>query len=77
MLAFRLRPRNAAFRGILTSHRRWMAIVSDVDVPKSKKVWDSVEKAVSDVKSGDVVLSGGRLALGILICVSGYTDHCG
>ncbi|EJF66032.1 3-oxoacid CoA-transferase [Dichomitus squalens] len=28
-------------------------------VPKKKKVWDSVDAAVGDVKSGDIVLSGG------------------
>ena len=28
-------------------------------VPSKKKVWDSVDEAILDVKSGDVVLSGG------------------
>lgn len=27
--------------------------------PRSKKVWDSVDEAVSDIKSGDTLLSGG------------------
>ena len=28
-------------------------------VPRKKKVWESVDEAVADVKSGDIVLSGG------------------
>lgn len=28
-------------------------------LPTKKKVWDSVDEAVADIKSGDVVLSGG------------------
>ena len=29
-------------------------------VPKSRKVYDSAEEAVKDVKSGDILLSGGE-----------------
>lgn len=29
-------------------------------VPSKKKVWDSVDEAIADVKSGDVLLSGGE-----------------
>ena len=28
--------------------------------PKRRKVWDSADEAVKDVKTGDVLLSGGR-----------------
>ena len=31
-------------------------------VPKKKKVWDSVDEAIADVRSGDVLLSGGESA---------------
>ena len=34
--------------------------VTEDAVPSSKKVWDSVDDAVSDVKSGDILLSGGK-----------------
>ena len=32
---------------------------ADGAVPSKKKVWDSVDEAILDVKSGDIVLSGG------------------
>lgn len=32
---------------------------TDIPVPNKTKVWDSVDEAVKDVKSGDVLLSGG------------------
>lgn len=32
---------------------------TDAPVPRVNKVWDSVDEAVQDVKSGDTVLSGG------------------
>lgn len=32
-------------------------------MPKKTKVWASADEAVKDVKSGDVVLSGGLLGL--------------
>jgi 3-oxoacid CoA-transferase len=31
-------------------------------VPKRSKIWESAEEAVKDVKSGDVLLSGGAFA---------------
>jgi hypothetical protein len=63
MLAIRLRAQfsGVARRVVNTNHRRWYGIVTDVDLPQSKKVWGSAEEAVRDVKSGDVVLSGGTL----------------
>lgn len=34
-------------------------MVTDVPIPKKSKVWDNVQEAIKDVKSGDVILSGG------------------
>lgn len=34
-------------------------VTTHAPVPKKRKVWESAEEAVKDVKSGDVVLSGG------------------
>lgn len=34
--------------------------VVDIPVPNKKKVWDSADEAVKDVKPGDVLLSGGE-----------------
>ena len=31
----------------------------DLPIPKKSKVWDSVDEAVKDVKTGDMILSGG------------------
>ncbi|TCD63293.1 hypothetical protein EIP91_005705 [Steccherinum ochraceum] len=39
--------------------RRPYSIVTDVPIPRKSKVWDNVHEAIADVKSGDVVLSGG------------------
>lgn len=33
--------------------------ISNIPTPKKSKVWDSVDDAVKDVKSGDIVLCGG------------------
>ncbi len=40
---------------------RWLAVVADAPIPKKTKVWDNIDEAVKDVKSGDVLLSGGEL----------------
>lgn len=54
-----LRHRLAA---IAAPHRvRYYAVVATSAVPQKSKVWDSVDEAVKDVKSGDVLLSGGAL----------------
>ena len=37
------------------------ATVTKTPVPQNKKVWSSVDEAVRDVKSGDIILSGGVL----------------
>jgi 3-oxoacid CoA-transferase len=40
--------------------RATYATVNSAPIPKSRKVYDSVDEAVKDVKSGDVLLSGGE-----------------
>jgi hypothetical protein len=42
-----------------TSSRAWQRSYASL-VPKSRKVYDSAEEAVKDVKSGDILLSGGE-----------------
>ena len=37
----------------------YSTVAAEEAVPTKKKVWDSVEEAIQDVKSGDIVLSGG------------------
>ncbi|EMD38351.1 hypothetical protein CERSUDRAFT_113511 [Gelatoporia subvermispora B] len=44
---------------ILTTRIRHYSVVSDLPIPRKSKVWDSVDDAVKDVKSGDLLLSGG------------------
>ena len=38
---------------------RYYSVVVDAARPKKTKVWDSVDEAVKDVKTGDMILSGG------------------
>ncbi|EIN07523.1 3-oxoacid CoA-transferase [Punctularia strigosozonata HHB-11173 SS5] len=47
--------------GAYAQNSQWSARTysTPVNVPQRKKVWDSVDEAVKDVKSGDVLLSGG------------------
>ncbi|TCD70973.1 hypothetical protein EIP91_000881 [Steccherinum ochraceum] len=45
--------------------KRPYSVVTDAPIPKKSKVWDNVHEAVADVKSGDVVLSGGFGLCGI------------
>lgn len=40
---------------------RYYSVVANAPPPNKKKVWDSVDEAIRDVKSGDTVLSGGTL----------------
>ncbi|KAA1471078.1 3-oxoacid CoA-transferase [Dentipellis sp. KUC8613] len=57
-----LRPLRRATAGIhptVLLRIRFYGTPADIPVPKTKKVWDSVDEAVKDVKSGDVLLSGG------------------
>ncbi|KAK7693692.1 hypothetical protein QCA50_003263 [Cerrena zonata] len=45
--------------------KRYLSVVHDHPIPKKSKVWKSAEDAVKDVKSGDIVLSGGFGLCGI------------
>lgn len=38
---------------------RKYSVPVDIPVPRKSKIWDSVDEAVKDVKSGDVLLCGG------------------
>jgi hypothetical protein len=42
---------------------RAYTVPANSQVPRKKKVWNSLDEAVSVVKSGDVLLSGGTLLL--------------
>lgn len=44
-----------------TQTLRFLNVVADAPVPLKRKVWDSVDEAVRDVKPGDTLLSGGSL----------------
>ncbi len=37
----------------------YSTVAAEGALPTKKKVWDSVDEAVADIKAGDVVLSGG------------------
>ncbi|PCH38156.1 succinyl-CoA:3-ketoacid-coenzyme A transferase [Wolfiporia cocos MD-104 SS10] len=49
----------------ISARVRFYSVVTDVPKPKKTKVWDSVDEAVKDVKSGDIVLCGGFGLCGI------------
>ncbi|GJE95160.1 3-oxoacid CoA-transferase [Phanerochaete sordida] len=53
--------RTAHLRARHPSHLsvRFLAVVANAPIPSKTKVWDSVEEAIKDVKSGDILLSGG------------------
>jgi hypothetical protein len=38
---------------------RYLNVAAGGSVPRKRKVWDSVDEAIKDVKSGDTLLSGG------------------
>lgn len=63
----RLLPAYLQSTSPLKSTRRSYAVVQGASVPSSRKVWDSVEEAIQDVKSGDVLLSGGTYMLSIVL----------
>lgn len=50
--------------------KRYLSVVHDAPIPKKSKVWKSADDAVKDVKSGDIVLSGGQYALVRIFCTS-------
>jgi 3-oxoacid CoA-transferase len=39
---------------------RWYSTPAELPLPNKSKVWKSVDEAVKDVKSGDVLLCGGE-----------------
>ena len=64
MLALRARtlaiPRaRTSSRIVLAARIRYYSVVVDAPRPRKTKVWDSVDEAIKDVKSGDIILSGG------------------
>lgn len=42
-----------------TQALRFLNVAADAPVPRRRKVWDSVDEAIKDVKAGDTLLSGG------------------
>ncbi|KAI0748319.1 3-oxoacid CoA-transferase [Daedaleopsis nitida] len=70
MLACRARavamPRACSSSRITIAARiRYYSVVVNAPIPRKTKVWDSVDEAVKDVKSGDIILSGGFGLCGI------------
>ncbi|RDX56560.1 3-oxoacid CoA-transferase [Polyporus arcularius HHB13444] len=70
MLALRARalaiPRShSSSRIVLAARIRYYSVVANAPRPRKTKVWDSVDEAVKDVKSGDTILSGGFGLCGI------------
>lgn len=68
MLALRARaiaiPRaHSSSRIAIATRLRYYSVVGDA--PRKTKVWDSVDEAVKDVKTGDIILSGGFGLCGI------------
>ncbi|CAL1705027.1 unnamed protein product [Somion occarium] len=49
----------AAAGSVLRLKIRCYSTPTELPIPNKSKVWDSVEEAIKDVKSGDVLLSGG------------------
>ena len=63
MLALKAAARGSARPAVLRRHPysvRWLAVAANAPIPAKTKVWNSVEEAVKDVKSGDILLSGGE-----------------
>ena len=76
---------SVAFRGRLSSTTllavhtcvRFYGIPANLPVPKKRKVWDSVDEAVGDVKSGDVLLCGGVFVVYIIFSLFKSNDGAG
>ena len=69
MLALRSRaisiPRaHSSSRLLIAARMRYYSVVN-APRPGKTKVWDSVDAAVKDVKSGDIILSGGAFFRGV------------
>ncbi|KAI8998461.1 3-oxoacid CoA-transferase [Trametes punicea] len=67
-----LRPRAIALprartssRIVLAARARYYSVVANAPIPKKTKVWSSADEAIKDVKSGDIILSGGFGLCGI------------
>lgn len=54
---------------LIAARVRFYSVVQDAPIPKKTKVWSSVEEAVKDVKSGDIVLCGGS-------SITGHVNVC-
>jgi 3-oxoacid CoA-transferase len=57
------RAYKSATRSALAGTLRLYSTPTELPVPNKKKVWDSVDDAVKDVKTGDTLLVGGELYL--------------
>lgn len=53
--------------------RAYSVVAEGAPVPGKRKVWDSADEAVKDVKSGSTVLSGGVLSFLVLLLGSALT----
>jgi hypothetical protein len=47
-------------RATIFLRARWYSTPTELPLPNKSKVWKSVDEAVKDVKSGDVLLCGGE-----------------
>jgi len=45
---------------------RFLNAAAGAPVPRKRKVWESVDEAIKDVKSGDTLLSGGSFVFQLL-----------
>jgi len=57
--AVRRTGRGRLARSIYPAAVRLYSVAASAPIPKQKKVWASADDAVKDVKSGDIILSGG------------------
>ena len=78
-----LRPRAIAIPRARTSSRivlaariRYYSVVANAPIPNRTKVWSSADEAVKDVKSGDIILSGGAYTSLLLSCASYARRSC-
>lgn len=63
MLVARLYPARLSLAPAIRLRLSTVRCYSASPVPRKTKVWDSVDEAVKDVKSGDILLCGGELEL--------------
>lgn len=55
---------------------RCYSVATDAPIPRSTKIWDSVDEAVKDVKSGDTLLCGGAHILSHCIVALSNSRSC-